>query len=322
MAEEDLLQPTRSYEGLLARSTGLWHDVVVGGKTVPCRIPGRFRLGDDGTTHPMAAGDRVSIVMQEDGTGVIQEIHERQNRLSRRAAGRRVGMEHVIAANIDRAWLIQSVRMPKINTGLIDRFLVMAESNDVPPGIVLNKADLMKKADEEAVSTIRTLYETIGYPVIWTSAETGEGVGTWREALQGKVNVLAGPSGVGKSTLLNRVEPALDLSVANVSDRTRKGRHTTTFAALYPLSFGGAVIDTPGIREFGIIDLEPHDLGFYFIEFRPFLPDCRFPNCTHDHEPGCAVQAAVEEELISDIRYYSYLNILSSVRLGEKDVGR
>lgn len=309
-------------DGLVVRSTGSWYDVQTDDGTVASKIRGKFRLAEEETTNPVAVGDHVTIRMNEDGTGLITDIHERRNRLSRRAAGRRVGMEHVIAANIDRAWLVQSIRMPKINTGLIDRFLVMAESNEIPPALVFNKADLMKKADREVVMELHDLYADLGYPLIMTSAVTGQGVDTLRAWLADDVNVVSGPSGVGKSSLLNAVEPGLGLATAEVSEKTNKGRHTTTFAALYPLSSGGYVVDTPGIREFGIIDLEPEELSYYFIEFRPYLPECRFPNCTHDHEPGCAVQAAVEAGLISDIRYYSYLNILESLRLGERDVGR
>ncbi|HET6569639.1 MAG TPA: ribosome small subunit-dependent GTPase A [Rhodothermales bacterium] len=320
----DAIQPPSAgvREGLVVRSTGSWVDVQTEEGLVPSKIRGKFRLAEDEATNPVAVGDNVTLRLNEDGTGLITGIHERRNRLSRRAAGRRVGIEHVIAANIDRAWLVQSIRQPKINTGLIDRFLVMAESNDIPPALVFNKTDLMKKADRGVVMELHDLYADLGYPLLMTSAVTLEGVDTLREWLAGNVNTFSGPSGVGKSSLLNAVEPGLKLATAEVSDKTNKGRHTTTFAALYPLSTGGYVVDTPGIREFGIVDLEPEELSYYFIEFRPYLPECRFPNCTHDHEPGCAVQAAVETGEISDIRYYSYLNILESLRLGERDVGR
>lgn len=312
----------RIREGLVVRSTGSWIDVETDEGIVPSKVRGKFRLAEDDVTNPVAVGDHVTLRLNEDGTGFITDIHERRNWLSRRAAGRRVGVEHVIAANVDRAWLVQSIRQPKINPGVIDRFLVMAESNDISPAIVFNKADLMKKADEEVVLELRDLYADLGYPVLMTSAVTLDGVDAFREGLAKDISLVTGPSGVGKSSLLNAVEPGLELTTAEVSEKTNKGRHTTTYTALYPLSTGGYVVDTPGIREFGIFDLEPEELSYYFIEFRPYLPECRFLNCTHDHEPGCAVQAAVEEGKISDIRYYSYLNILESLRLGERDVGR
>jgi len=318
-----LPEPEETYlEGTVIRSTGSWYDVQVDDRIIRSKIRGKFRLAEEEVTNPVAVGDRVTLRTVEDGTGLITEIHERRNRLSRRAAGRRVGMEHVIAANIDRAWLIQSIRMPKINPGLIDRFLVMAESNEIPAGIVFNKTDLMRDSDREAVLELHDLYAGLGYPLLMTSVVTGEGVQDFREWLSGNISVVAGPSGVGKSSLLNAVEPGLGLITGEVSEKTSKGKHTTTYASLYPLSTGGYVVDTPGIREFGIIDLEPEELSYYFIEFRPYIPLCRFPNCTHDHEPGCAVKEALERGEISDIRYYSYLNILESVRAGEKDVGR
>lgn len=316
-------RPDEAYlEGIVIRSTGSWYDVQVADRVIPSKIRGKFRLVEEEVTNPVAVGDRVTLRTVEDGTGLITTIHERRNRLNRRAAGRRVGMEHVIAANIDRAWLVQSIRMPKINPGMIDRFLVMAESNEIPAGIVFNKKDLMKRSDREVVMELHDLYAGLGYPLLMTSVVTREGIEEFQGWLTGNVNVVTGPSGVGKSSLLNAIEPGLGLITAEVSEKTSKGRHTTTYAALYPLSTSGYVVDTPGIREFGIIDLEPEELSYYFVEFRPYLPHCRFLNCTHDHEPDCAVQDAVEEGKISDIRYYSYLNILESVRAGERDVGR
>lgn len=309
-------------EGIVVRSTGSWYDVDTGARVVPSKMRGRFRLEGGSQTNPIAVGDRVTIRLEEDDTGFITIIHERRNALMRRAAGRRVGREQVIVANVDAAWLIQSIRMPKINPGLVDRFLVMAESFEIPPAIVFNKRDLMQPADEDAVFFLRDLYAKIGYEVLMTSVETGEGVDAFRERLRDKTSVVAGPSGVGKSSLLNAAEPGLDLRTGDVSLKNQKGRHTTTNAALYPLEAGGFVVDTPGIREFGIVDLEPDELDYYFVEFRPFLGACRFPNCTHDHEPGCAVIEAMEEGAITDLRYYSYVNILESLRLGEGDVGR
>lgn len=309
-------------EGIVVRSTGSWHDVQTDEAVVPCKIRGKFRLEEQDVTNPVAVGDRVTIQKNPDDTGLITGIHPRRNKLVRRAAGRRAGREQVLVANVDFVWIVQSVRMPKPNPGFIDRVLVMAESFEIPAGIVFNKLDLLREKDEDDYFYIRDLYAALGYPVLETSAETGEGVEAFREALVGQTNVVAGPSGVGKSTLLNVVEPDLNLRTGDVSERTRKGKHTTTFAALFPLSDGGYVVDTPGIREFGVRDLEDWELSHYFVEFRPFIEHCRFQPCTHDHEPDCAVKEAYLDDLISDERYYSYLNILHSIRMGEHDVGR
>lgn len=315
-------------EGTVVRSTGSWYTVQPDGAAEPvqARVRGRFRLDAEelDETNPIAVGDRVTLRMEDDGTGLITEIQPRRNQLSRRAAGRRVGKEHVIAANVDAAWCVQSAFKPKFNAGFVDRLLVMAEAYHLDAGLVVNKADLLagQPRAQEALAFWKNLYAGLGYPVLFTSAVTGEGVGAFRAALLGKTSVVAGPSGVGKSSLLNAVDPSLGLRTGEVSEKTQKGKHTTTFATLYPLAGGGYVVDTPGIREYGIWDMAPAELGGYFVEFRPYIAHCRFPDCTHDHEPGCAVTAAVDEGAISPERYGSYLNILASVREGEADVGR
>lgn len=309
-------------EGTVVRATGSWYDVQTPGRLVPSKVRGRFRLEGWEETSPVAVGDRVRIRLNADETGLIDEVYERRSKLSRRAAGRRVGLEHIIAANVDAAWVVQSVRQPRPNPGLIDRFLVMTEAHALPAGIVLNKTDLARRADAEAIDALVSLYEGLGYPVVRTSVVTGEGMEALRAALEGKTSVVAGPSGVGKSSLLNRLVPALGLRTGEVSEKTNKGRHTTTYAALYALDEATAVVDTPGIREFGLMAIEPWELSHFFVEFRPHLNDCRFPTCTHDHEPGCAVKAAVEAGAITEQRYGSYLNILDSLHLGERDVGR
>ena len=308
-------------EGTVIRSTGSWYDVQIGDEVVQAKARGRFRLDDSDLTNPVAVGDRVTVRMGDDA-GLITEIHERKNKLSRRAAGRRVGQQQVIAANIDAAWFVQSIRLPNINPGLIDRFLVVAEVHEIPAAIVFNKLDLIEDQFRDVIDFYVGLYAGLGYPVLLTSALTGEGVSAFRQALQGKVNVVAGPSGVGKSALLNAIAPDLDLRTGEVSEKTRKGRHTTTHAALFSIGESTYAVDTPGIREFGIIDLEPAQLSHYFVEFREFIPDCRYPNCTHDHEPDCAVWEAVEAGHITSDRYQSYTSILESLRRGEKDVGR
>ncbi len=313
---------SRQAAGTVVRSTGNWVDVRVGERIISSRVRGRFRLSDQRLTNPIAVGDSVSVRINADDTGLITDIHERRSYLSRRAAGRRVGLEQVLAANIDALWIVQAARLPKPNSRLIDRVLVAAEAQDIRAGIVINKMDLVAETSAAQARHLHDLYSKLGYEVHLTSAVTGKGVDAFRRALAGRASVVTGPSGVGKSTLLNRAEPGLDLPSGAVSLKTRKGRHTTAHAVLHPLSDGGAVIDTPGIREFGITAQEPWELSHFFPELRPFIPSCQYPRCTHDHEPGCAVKEAVESCAVTADRYRSYLNILQSIRDGDADVGR
>ncbi len=314
-------------EGTVVRSTGSWYSVLPDGKDeiVESRARGRFRLQQEEIpeTNPLAVGDRVSILMGDDGTGFITDIHPRRNQLSRRAAGRKVGKEHVIAANVDAALCVQATFLPKFNAGFVDRFLVMAEAYHLDAGLIINKVDLLddEPKAQEAIMFWKDLYEELGYSVLMTSAISGMGVQELGDALSGKTSVVSGPSGVGKTSLLNAIEPELNLTTGEVSEKTQKGKHTTTFATLHQIA-GGFVVDTPGIREYGVWDMDPEELGGYFVEFRPFIGHCRFPDCTHDHEPGCAITEAVDEDQISAERYASYLNILASLRDGVKDVGR
>lgn len=304
--------------GLIVRSTGSWYDVRLDdGTDIRARIRGRFRLDalEIDETNPLAVGDVVRLRMDDDGVGLVTAIEPRENQLSRRAAGRKAAIrEHVIVTNVDRAWCVQSTFGPKVNPGFVDRFLVAAEASHIPAGLIINKIDLLDGNDraEAAVTFYEELYGGLGYPVLRTSAESGAGVEAFRAELADRISVVSGPSGVGKSSLLNAVEPGLGLKTSEVSEKTNKGRHTTTFATLHEAA-GGWVADTPGIREFGIWDMSPQELGGYFVEFRPHLSDCRFPNCTHNHEPGCAVQEAVDRDEITPERYGSYLAILETV---------
>ncbi|MEM6287398.1 MAG: ribosome small subunit-dependent GTPase A [Bacteroidota bacterium] len=315
--------PAPDARGLVVRSTGSWYDVRLDdGAAVRARIRGRFRLDaqEIDETNPLAVGDVVRLRMEDDETGLVTEIEPRENQLSRRAAGRKAAIkEHVIVANVDRAWCVQSTFGPKVNPGFIDRFLVAAEASHIPAGLILNKADLLEGQPraQEAMAFWTELYASLGYPVLLTSATSGAGAEAFREALDGRVSVVSGPSGVGKSSLLNAVEPGLGLRTSEVSEKTNKGRHTTTFATLHEAG-GGWVADTPGIREFGIWDMTPQELGGYFVEFREHIPYCRFPDCTHNHEPGCAVQAAVDAGEITPERYGSYLAILETVEAESK----
>lgn len=306
-------------EGRVVESTGSWVRVDVDGEIVAARVRGRLRLAGGATTNPVAVGDRVMLTRESDGTGVIDEVLPRANALRRRAAGRRVGVEAVLAANLDRAWVVQSVDLPGLNPGLVDRFLVTCDYEGIEAGIVVNKHDLATTdALRAEMIAFVDLYRGLGYPVLMTSTATGEGLDAWRDALAGKTSAVAGASGVGKSSLLNAVVPGLDQRVGEISDATRKGKHTTTNAILLPIPGGGYVVDTPGIREFGVLDIEPESLGFHFVEFRPYIGECRFQPCTHDHEPDCAVMAALDAGQITEGRFDRYLGILDSLRLGDR----
>jgi len=313
---------TTYLEGVVTSSTGSWYDVQVGDRTVPSRMRGKFRLTEQDVTNPIAVGDRVTIrLTEEDQTGFITEIHDRINKLSRRAAGPRAGQEHVLAANVDRVWCVQSVRLPALNPRFLDRLLVAAAARDIQAGIIINKIDLTTEANKPEVMDFHLRYADLGYPVLATSATEGRGLDRLGNAFGDQINAITGPSGAGKSTLLNAFEPDLDLRTSSVSTKTQKGTHTTTHAELYPLSNGGYVVDTPGVREFGIHDVHPKDLAYYFHDLSPYVNDCQFPDCTHDHEPGCAVKKAVERGDIHPERYESYLNVLESLQ-DEQDPSR
>ena len=306
-------------EGIVTRSTGSWYDVQVGDRTIPSRVRGKFRLTRQDVTNPVAVGDRVTIRLnEEDDTGLIMEIHERLNKLSRRAAGHRQGEEHVMVANVDRVWIVQSVCLPSLNPAFVDRLLVAAAVYEIPAGIILNKIDLMGVSEQPTTMDFHLRYDDLGIPVLPTSATEGYGLDRLEDELKDQVNVITGPSGTGKSSLLNAIEPGLDVETGEVSESTHKGTHTTTHAELHPLSVGGYVVDTPGIREFGVREVHPMDLGHFMPDLAPYVNDCQFPDCTHDHEPGCAVKAAVERGAIHPDRYDSYLRILDSLQEEEE----
>lgn len=296
----------RKFTATVVRATGSWYDVLHDGATVRCRIRGRLRLKGVRSTNPVVVGDEVVCEADEGGDYVIADILPRRNYVIRRASN--LSKEsHIIAANVDQALLMASLRSPETPTEFVDRFLVTCEAYKVPVTILLSKIDLQ---DAEAVAEFRAVYEGAGYRVLEVSARKGLGVEEVRELLTGRTTLVSGNSGVGKSTLIQAIDPSLDIRTGEISDSHHKGRHTTTFSTMYPLAEGGAVIDTPGIKGFGLLDIDDAELWHYFPEMMRVAPGCRFYNCTHTHEPGCAVVEAVETGEIAWSRYESYLKIL------------
>lgn len=283
------------------------------GREIECKIKGKFRLKGIRTTNPVAVGDNVRIDIKPDGSAYIVEIFQRKNYIIRRASN--LSKEaHIIAANLDQACLIVTLTHPVTSTTFIDRFLSTAEAYRVPATIVINKTDLLTSTDDrELLEAVAYLYRSIGYTVITTSATTGEGIENLRDALKGRITLLSGNSGVGKSSLINRVIPGLDLRTAEISSTHLTGMHTTTFSEMFPLPDGGWLIDTPGVKGFGTIDYDKYEVAHFFPEIFRESHHCRYGNCTHTIEPGCAVKEAVEEGRISQSRYASYLSILDDI---------
>ncbi|MBS4055910.1 MAG: ribosome small subunit-dependent GTPase A [Bacteroidales bacterium] len=297
-------------EGIVIRSTGSWYIVrTEDGTTVDCRLRGQYRIKGIRNTNPVAVGDRVTIALQKDEpTAVIEEIHERHNHIIRKATNLSKA-SHIIAANIDQAVLVVTINHPRTAAGFIDRFLVTAEAYHIPAALVFNKIDLYNEPEKERLYHFMDVYSGIGYPCIEVSAKEGINIHRFIALMQDKVSLLTGHSGVGKSALLNASDPLLNLKTGIISEFSNKGKHTTTFAEMLELSFGGWIVDTPGIKEFGLYDFEKDTLAQRFPEMRALMSDCRFTNCTHIHEPGCAVKVAIEKGAIATSRYKSYLNM-------------
>lgn len=299
-------------EGIVIRNTGSDYIVapIPDGKPVECKIKGKFRLKGIRTTNPVAVGDVVRIIDNPDGPAYITEILPRRNYIIRRASN--LSKEsHIIAANIDQAFLIVTLAHPATSTTFIDRFLSTAEAYRVPATLVINKVDLLDDPDStELLQAVIHLYESIGYDVITTSTVTGLGIDLLRQRLKGKITLLSGNSGVGKSSIINALLPDLGLRTAEISAMHDTGMHTTTFSEMFPLPGGGYIIDTPGVKGFGTIDYDVHEVGHFFPEIFRESAGCRYGDCTHTHEPGCAVRQAVDQHRISASRYASYLSIL------------
>jgi ribosome biogenesis GTPase len=297
-------------KGLVIKNTGSWYTVRTDdGRLIESKIKGNFRLKGIRSTNPVAVGDRVDIIVNQEGTAFIDAIEDRRNYIIRKSPNLSK-QSHIIAANVDQAFLLITVNYPQTSTTFIDRFLASAEAYSVPVVLVFNKRDILSEDELHYEQMMMTLYDTIGYKCIEISAITGEGVDNLRQLLKSKITLLSGNSGVGKSTLINNIIPEANLRTAEISDAHNTGMHTTTFSEMLQLPEGGYVIDTPGIKGFGTFDIEREELTSYFKEIFEFSKDCKFNNCTHTHEPGCAVRKAVEDHYIAESRYQSYLSML------------
>ncbi len=301
--------------GTVIKSTGSWYNVRLNdsGEVLQCRIVGKFRLDDIPLTNPVGVGDQVEVHPEGAAEGLIKKILPRRNYVIRQSPRRKHDL-HLLAANIDQAVLIVTVVEPMLKPGFIDRFIVMIERDDIPVTIVFNKADLYDQEDMEKFDEMKALYEGIGYPCLLTSTITGQGLEELRTILKDKTTLMSGQSGVGKSTLVNAIQPQLDLRTGEISGYSGKGQHTTTFAEMFPLSFGGNLIDTPGIKVLGFNYKDKTNIAHSFREFFKLSPECRFGGaCLHQTEPGCAVQAALERGEVSELRYTHYLTLLDEV---------
>ena len=302
-------------KALVYKSTGSWYQIKnEEGETFNARIKGKFKIDGITSTNPIAVGDVVDADKEDiaEGSVIISHIYLRKNYIARQSPHNK-HQHHIIASNLDQSILLATLKDPKTSSGFIDRFLVASEAYDVPAIIVFNKSDLYKTKENENFQKLKSVYEEIGYQVLLMSLNENTGVKEVKELLKNKITLISGHSGVGKSSFLNSIFPELLLKTQDVSGWSGKGLHTTTFAEMYDLPFGGKIIDTPGMREFALMDIEEHELAHYFPEMKVLINECRFNNCRHIEEPGCAVKAAVEEGKISSKRYISYLNILASM---------
>ena len=303
--------------GLVIKNTGSWYLVKCDdGRLVECKIKGNFRLKDIKSTNPVVVGDYVKIVDNSDNASFITEIEDRKNYIVRRASNLSK-QSHILAANLDQCMLIVTVNYPETSTTFIDRFLASAEAYRVPVKIIFNKVDKYSQEELSFLDALINLYTNIGYECFKISAKQNIGIDTIKAELKDKVTLLSGNSGVGKSTLINAILPEESLRTGEISTIHNKGMHTTTFSEMFPVEGSGYIIDTPGIKGFGLFDMEEEEIGHYFKEIFKFSADCKYGNCTHRHEPGCAVIKAVEDHYISQSRYNSYLNMIQDKEEGK-----
>lgn len=307
-------------KGIVIKSTGSWYSVKSeNGDIVACKIKGNFRLKGIKSTNPIAVGDHVEFKLaekeSEDNTnvinGLINKIIERKNYIIRKSPNLSK-QSHIIASNIDESFLVVTINYPITTTTFIDRFLVSAEAYRIPCSLIFNKIDRYNHEQTRQMDTMIEMYEKIGYRCLKTSTKKNIGIKTLKSWMENKTNVFAGHSGVGKSTLINTIEPGLNLKTKEISDYHQTGKHTTTFSEMFELSFGGYIIDTPGIKGFGVLEMEKEEISHYFPEMFKLLEKCQYYNCTHTHEPGCEVKKYVNEGEIADSRYFSYLGLLNS----------
>jgi len=302
-------------KAIVYKSTGSWYTVKDrSGKWHNARMKGIFKIDDITSTNPVAVGDEVEIEVENEGesTATITKIIDRKNYINRQSP-RFAHQHHIVASNLNQSMLVATLREPKTSQGFIDRFLVASEMYHVPAIIVFNKADLYKKKEIEKFEQWKAMYEAVGYKVFLVSVKDNEGIEVLKKELADKTTLISGHSGVGKSSLLNAILPELTLKTGEISGWSGKGQHTTTFAEMFDLPFGGCIIDTPGMREFGLVDIDKQEVSHYFPEMRKRLNDCQFNNCLHVNEPGCAVKQAVIDGEITEDRYVSYVNILDSI---------
>ncbi|WP_026994453.1 ribosome small subunit-dependent GTPase A [Flectobacillus major] len=301
-------------KGLIIRSTGSWYEVLAENKHVwQCRLKGKFKIKGLQTSNPLAVGDRVKFDIEDtvENTGIIYEIEQRENYIIRKSV-HKTAQGHILAANLDQAVIIVTLNYPRTSLGFIDRFLVSAESFRIPTTIVFNKIDLLSEDEKDQLADLAALYESIGYPCIFTSVVDNIGIGAFKDLLTDKISLISGHSGVGKSSLVNKIAPSLDLRTSEISNFANKGVHTTTFATMFEIAENSFIIDTPGIKELGLIDIEKEELSHFFPEMRALLGQCKFHNCKHLNEPKCAVLEAVAEGTIAETRYMSYLSMMDN----------
>lgn len=296
-------------KGLVIKSTGSWFSVKIeNNEIINCRIKGKFRLKGIKTTSPVTVGDNVTIELQEDGNGLIVEIEQRKNYIIRKSVNLSK-RTHIIASNIDLAFLVVTINHPKTYANFIDRFLVSAEAYNIPTTIIFNKIDLLNKEEEKELEEYFKTYSNIGYNCIKTSVNKNINIDKVTKEMKGKTSVFSGNSGVGKSSLINLIDSKLNIKTSEISDSHNQGKHTTTFAEMHELDFGGYIIDTPGIKGLGIVDIEKEIIHHYFPEMRDLMNECKFNNCVHVNEPKCAVKDALENGEIAISRYQNYLSL-------------